>query len=369
MPIQPTDRPLEAALASHDNGFNLVRLACALLVVCYHGWQMNLVAPGPDPLTRMLAPVTDLGALAVGVFFALSGMFVARSWMADPHPGRFAVRRIARIVPGLFACLLLSTTLAVGIGSAAGWRGMLEAAPWRFILGNTTLHGLAYAIPPQELRLPGVLGGQDLNGPLWTLYWEGRMYVMVALLGMAAALPLRQWLGGCALFLLAAAALFPEVVGGYVWEVRMWSLFLVGMLLQTLAPGLRIGWAQVACAAALLLLNWTRNAALTASPLSWFGVALLALTLALCVGSRRPRLAGHLQRHDYSYGVYIWHWPVIILLRDAWPALGPVALTLATLALVLPLAAASWHLVEAPALAAARRWLAKRRPAMLAPAA
>jgi peptidoglycan/LPS O-acetylase OafA/YrhL len=352
-------RTLGSATASHDNGFNLVRLVCALLVVGYHTWTMNRGAPHADPLTRLLAPNTDLGALAVGVFFVISGMFIARSWMDDPHLGRFALRRVARIVPGLFACLLLSTVVAVVFFSAPGWRGLFDPAPWRYIFGNTALHGLVYNIPAQELRIPGVLGGQDLNGPLWTLYWEGRMYVMVALIGLAAALPLRTWMRACALFLLLAANLFPEVASGYVWEVRMWSLFLVGMVLQTLAADLRIGWRHVACALALLLLNMTRSADLTPSPFTWFGIALLAVTLALCVGSRRLPWAAHVQRHDYSYGIYIWHWPVIIMVRELLPPVGPVGLSLATLALVLPLAMLSWHLVEAPAMRAVRRRLGR----------
>jgi len=356
-------RGLEAALSTHDNGFNLVRLVCALMVVLFHAVQFNTVAPARDPVSAWLAPHSDLGALAVGVFFVLSGMFIARSWMADPHLLRFAARRVARIVPGLFVCLLVTTVLAVSLFSAEGWRALLGPAPWRYIFGNSVLHWLAYQIPPQELSLPGVLGGQHLNGPLWTLYWEGRMYVMVALIGMAAALPLRSWLRGAALFLLLAANLFPDVAGGYLWEVRMWSLFLVGMLLQTLAPQLRIGARHVACAVALLLLNWTRSADLSPSPLTWFGIALVAVTLALALGSARLPWARHVQRHDYSYGIYIWHWPLILMLRETLPPLDALALCAISVLAVLPLAMLSWHLVEAPALRAVRRRLARRRTA------
>ena len=352
---------LEAAIGTHANGFNLVRLVCALLVVVYHGSSMNPAASMRDPLSTLLAPHSDLGALAVGVFFVISGMFITRSWMGDPHLGRFAVRRVARIVPGLFVCLLVTTVLAVTFFSPPGWRGLFDPAPWRYIFGNTVLHWLVYNIPPEELALPGVLAGQHLNGPLWTLYWEGRMYVMVALVGLAAALPLRSWMRGVALFLLLAANLFPDVVSGYIWEVRMWSLFLVGMLLQTLAPELRVGWRHVACALALVLLNLTRSAALTPSPVTWFGVALLAVTLALAVGSARLPWGGHVQRHDYSYGIYIWHWPLILMLRELFPSLGPLAFCSVAILTVLPVAALSWHLVEAPALRAARRWLLRIR--------
>lgn len=351
-------RSLAHAIDSHDNGFNLVRLVCALLVVVYHGYQMNTLVPGAhDPATAWLAPVTDLGALAVGVFFVISGMFITQSWMRDPHLARYALRRVARIVPGLFACLLLATVAAVVFFSARGTAGLLDPAPWRFIFGNAALHGLHYIIPPEELRVPWVLHGQDLNGPLWTLYWEGRMYVMVALVGLAAALPARSWFRGCALFLLLAANLFPEVAAGYVWEVRMWSLFLVGMLLHTYATELRIGARHVACALALAALNWTRSAALTPSPLTWFGIALVAVTLALWAGNARIPFTGHIRRHDYSFGIYIWHWPVLLMLRELVPPIGALRLTALALLAIVPLAMLSWHLVEAPAQRLVRRWL------------
>jgi peptidoglycan/LPS O-acetylase OafA/YrhL len=356
----PAGRTLAGAIASHDNGFNLVRLVCALLVVAYHAFQLNLIKPGADPASASLAPVTDLGALAVGVFFFVSGIFITQSWMRDPHLLRFALRRVARIVPGLFVCLLATVLVAVACFSAPGVRGLLDGPPWRFVFNGTVLHWLHYIIPGEELRIPGVLGGQDLNGPLWTLYWEGRMYVVVALVGLAAALPLRTWMRGAAVFLLLAANLFPEVLSGYVWEVRLWSLFLCGMLVQTLAPELRIGARHVACAAALLLLNWTRSAALTPSPLTWFGIALLACSAALWAGSATLPRARHVQRHDYSYGVYIYHWPVLLMLRAALPPLGPVALLCASLVVIVPVAMLSWHWVEAPALRALRRRLAPR---------
>ncbi|MBB3119135.1 acyltransferase family protein [Pseudoduganella violacea] len=353
-------RSLEAATGAHDNGFNLVRLIAALAVVVFHAWQLNRLAPMPDPLSRMMAPVTDLGNVAVGVFFLISGIFVSKSWLRDPHLLRFTLRRVVRIVPALFICLLLTTTLALAFHSVQGLAGLFDGATWRYILGNASLHGLRYIIPPNELTIPGVLEGRPLNGSLWTLYWEARMYIVLGLLGVAAIAPMRWWLMSMSVVLLLSTQLFPSVLSGYIWEVPMWSLFLTGVLLQTLSRHLRFGFAPVAVAAILLALNWTRNQALTPSGLTLVGIYLAAGALALWLGSARPRGLAHIQKHDYSYSIYIYHWPVMSMLAASLPpSVGAKTLLGLTVALTFLCAACSWHCVEAPAMRLLRRKLAR----------
>ncbi|MFC0169070.1 acyltransferase family protein [Pseudoduganella danionis] len=354
-------RTLASAIASNDNSFNLVRLIAALLVVLFHAGEHNTVAAGPDPLSALMLPVADIGALAVDVFFVLSGLFITQSWMRDPDLLRFTVRRVARLVPGLLVCLALTTCVAVIWFSPKGMAGLADAAPWRYIVNGAMLHWLVYIIPPSELAIPDVLGGAALNGSLWTVYWEGRMYVMVALIGAAAILPMRSWMMVMSLLLALAAFQFPTVLAGYIWEARLWSLFLCGMLLQTLAEQVRIGVRPFLVACVLLALNSTRWLDLEHQALTVFGVNLVAVTLALWVGSSRLLGSRWLQRHDYSYAIYIYHWPVMLMLKAVLPPVGIWAMLAATLAIVLPLSVFSWHCVEAPALAYVRAKLAGRR--------
>lgn len=363
-------RALASATSSHDNGFNLVRLVAATMVVVYHAWQLNRAAPnGKDPLTALLQPVTDLGFIAVGVFFLISGIFVSHSWLRDPHLLRFAVRRVTRIVPGLLVCLLLSTLLAVTFFSPQGWRGMLQGQPWHYIASNASLHWLHYIIPPDELNIPGVLDGQPMNGSLWTLYWEARMYVVLALLGLAAVAPMRMWLMVTSVLLILAAHLFPSVLGGYVWETAFWTLFLGGVLLQTLARHLHFGLGLVLATGILLALNWTRNVAMTPSGFSLVGVMLFSCAVALWLGSARlPRFLRHFQQHDYSYGIYIYHWPVMMMVAYSMPGAGPLRVLAATLVVTFAFAVFSWHCIESPAMKLARR-MPRRHPAPLRAAA
>ena len=124
---------------------------------------------------------------------------------------------------------------------------------------------------------------------------------------------------------------------------------------------MRFGPRQLVCALLLLGLNWTRNAALTPSFLTFFGIALVAASAAMWTGSARLRGIAHIQRHDYSYGIYIYHWPVILMLRAALPPLAAPAMLGVVLLVLVPLAMLSWHWVEAPMLALARRKLVRSK--------
>lgn len=353
-------RTLAEAANAADNGFNLVRLLAALAVVYLHAHLNTGVLPSGEPVSRLLQPVADISLVALAVFFLISGIFVTRSWMHDPHPVRFAIRRAARLLPALGVCLLLTTAVAVLFFSSPEAGGFFSRPTWRYILGNFSLHGLRFAIPDSEWHIDGVLGGVGLNSSLWTLFWEGRMYVMVALIGMAAALPLRQWFLGVSAFLLLSAQVFPEVASGYLWETRLWSMFLTGILCCALASQLRVGPMQVVCACIFVFLNWARNASMGPSGFTWFGIALISGTVALWLGGARITGFAHLRRHDYSYGVYIYHWPVMNVLKTVKPDLATMEMLAYALLITIPLAMLSWHYVEAPVLRATRNWLSRQ---------
>ena len=66
----------------------------------------------------------------------------------------------------------------------------------------------------------------------------------------------------------------------------------------------------------------------------------------------------------WSYGIYLWHLVVVVVVADVLPrpsgVLGVLVLVTAVLAISIPLGAASWAWVERPAIAWARRGSAGR---------
>ena len=89
-----------------ENNFPLIRLTAAVFVFAGH---MGLILGGQPPLLGGL-PLHELG---VGMLFLISGYLITKSWLSDPHPLRFAVRRFLRLWPP-FAMLVLLLALAAG---------------------------------------------------------------------------------------------------------------------------------------------------------------------------------------------------------------------------------------------------------------
>jgi peptidoglycan/LPS O-acetylase OafA/YrhL len=77
------------------------------------------------------------------------------------------------------------------------------------------------------------------------------------------------------------------------------------------------------------------------------------LWLALMPGLSHPVLA---LRHDFSFGTYLYGWPVQQALVQLVPAAGALWLLAPSLAITLGVAALSWFLVERPALSLKVRW-------------
>jgi peptidoglycan/LPS O-acetylase OafA/YrhL len=131
-------------------------------------------------------------------------------------------------------------------------------------------------------------------------------------------------------------------------------MFVAGALAHRVAASLPMG--PVGAVLAVLLLTWAVVLAVLVGgdPRGTLAYAVLAppavAYLVLLAGSRRGlRRIG--SRRDLSYGIYVYAWPVQVLLLVAGAAAWPVLLYgAASLAVALLLAWASWTWVESPAL-------------------
>jgi peptidoglycan/LPS O-acetylase OafA/YrhL len=336
-------------LDPRTNSLNLVRLGLASLVLFAHGFYISGAGVGPH------VDGENLGGWAVFGFFAVSGYLITASRWANPL-GTYLVHRIARIFPAFLVCLLVMVLVFAPI-SYAGLHGSLDGyltagptTPGNFLFSNSLLRVNSYEIAgtPAEVPYPGAW-----NGSLWSLYFEFLCYLVVAALASIGWVRRSAW-GMAAAWLLSvgAHAGWGRFVAPYVSAngelqllLKLLPLFLGGALVQLLRHRLPLHWVGAALSAAAILASiWLLNgwgAQLTAPFMAY---------LLIWVGSvvPCPRIV---RRHDISYGVYIYAFPVQQLLVLTGIHERSLALyDLAALACTVPFAIASWLLVERPAM-------------------
>ncbi|GAA2127159.1 acyltransferase [Nocardioides bigeumensis] len=333
--------PFAQVLSGGDNALNFLRLVLASGVVVGHAWPFVTGADGPMPGGM------SLGVWCVSGFFGISGYLVTGSRMRLPFLD-YLGRRALRILPAFWVCLVvtavvfapLSAMLAgdpvqiVDAGSAASYVGA-NGGLWIFQAGidGTLTH----------VQIPG-----DWNGSLWTLSYEFAAYLAIgALFGLVRGEQGRRRVCLVLAGVLVVGNLLGEVrgvaAGVFVYTVWLGGAFLCGAVIRTWRDRvpcdarLAAGAAAVLVVACLLDLPRTLGAPALTYLLLWAGA-----TLPIRLG----------RRHDVSYGIYIYAFPVSQLLGSSAldPHLGVPAQATLTFLLCLPLAWASWLLVESPAM-------------------
>ena len=324
------------------NNFDGLRLVLALLVVVDHGTVMRT---GDHHTWGRSA----LGDFAVDGFFILSGLLVTRSYLQLNSFVRFVWHRVLRIMPAFLVCLVLTALVVAPVAALLTGRTASSAfteAPtaWRYIWANAglliTQYDIAGLLPDNPTPLV-------FNGSLWTLSLEALCYALVGVLGLVAILRRARWVVPALAATLWVLTLLQEagidvLIGDLT--LRLVVAFLVGSTAWLYAHRIPMtGWLVVLATAALLvsiaaLDNYRLSGIVPAAyVLLWFGTS-LPWSLSL--------------RRDLSYGLYIYHWPVLQLLAATSLVTTPVPLFIASGAVLTALLAlGSWHLVERPALA------------------
>ncbi|WP_165356266.1 acyltransferase family protein [Sphingosinicella sp. BN140058] len=313
------------------------------------------------------------GYLGVDIFFVISGFVVTRSFI-DAQSGRlrttlarFYARRVVRIVPALVVMLTVTSVFSVlfipaasvmtasrgvAVGAAVGGANIVLAFLSQAYFGgsserNPFLHTWTLGVEEQfYLVLPFLIwlwsGGDQKQG-------RRRLALSIGALGFAS--------------LLLSTHLYASApnLAFYLMPSRFWELA-AGVLLAIGLPGwqeaaksagLPARWCaylfSIAMLGALITLPW-----LQAAPRITIGAVVAAMILLMLVVARpgymppiwlETKAATYVGRASYS--LYLWHWPVIVLLRWTIGLEGGIPLVIA-LVLTAVLGLLSYHFVEQP---------------------
>ncbi|HTY73693.1 MAG TPA: acyltransferase family protein [Actinomycetes bacterium] len=366
-PTRPrTGEPAAAPALGYQPSLDGLRAVAVLLVMLYHGgvgWAHG-------------------GFLGVDIFFVLSGYLITSLLLAERarwgsvDVTRFWLRRARRLLPALFLVLAfvgLTARLYEGPARLGQLRGdglasLAYVANWRFMLTGQSYFDQFSA--PSPLRHLWSLGIEEqwywvyplVLGGLVLLARRRRAGLAATLLGLAALSALwTAWLAGHGA---SAARLY------YGTDTRVQEL-LIGSGLAVLVfnrprpspggPGSvrddRLGSVEAVVGGllALFVIVHSRDGS------RWLydgGFALLCVSVALVLDGLRRAPRGPAARALswrplvlvglISYGLYLWHWPLFLLLTPERTGLHGWGLLTVRFATTLVAAAASYVLVERP---------------------
>lgn len=288
--------------------------------------------------------------IAVDMFFVLSGFLVCKSWFQSRGLWDYLRRRALRIYPAFVVALLFCVLV---VGPLGGIKGLADY----FGDFRTYRFFLPLALGPVN-ELPGVFQAAPwaglVNGSIWTIRFELICYLLLAIAGRSGLLARRG--ATLALFFVALALLAAQVhewpmqwdavlpFFGDVWELPRFVTFFLGgvnfYLYRDRIP--RTAGAAGLCVAVLAAVAPLRMMELA---LPIFG----AYLLFYAAFQSRPRLHKFGRYGDFSYGLYLYAFPVQQLLVRFIPAArNPLLLTALGFVVALCLAVASWYGVERP---------------------
>ena len=352
-----------------------LRGLAALSIFVFHGWLYTM--PAPDATDR--SSIGDYAAhelrLGLVAFFVLSGFLLCRPWFAaalearrPPNVRRYMRARAARILPAYYAALAGSVVLLWGLRGTPGLR-----------------------LPPSGDLPLFVVFGQNfspatvmkLNPPMWSLAVEVMFYALLPLIGWLAVRlpPTRRMQALAPLALLALGLAYNWSIAGHGLGMTfsktlaaMLPYFAVGMLAALTLHGRAIGMpakrSLIGAGVTLIAGDAVAKAAAPAIGLDvgdMFAVirdlpsaAGFALVVAALAAAPRSRVIGGrvlVSLGTISYGFYLWHVPVLMVLRGyGLLPLDPVLGTLVALVPALAVSTLSWFALERPIL----RWTAQR---------
>ena len=322
-----------------DNNFNLIRILAAGGVLVSHAYPLSLGGV-VQPLEATLHGLS-LGMVCVWVFFAISGFFITRSYDRKRSAGAFLTARALRLLPAL-AVVTTITIVFAGVFLTKAQPFLFWAAADNYFISNMLLFKLQYTLPGVFESNPY---GAAINGSLWSLSHEVTCYTGVFLCGLFGFLGRKPIFAGITILFLGlyAAEMVTDLHPRLEQTTRLGLLFLIGMIFYIWRDHIPLSWGVLAWLIVLATIAW-----FTPVFLPVFAVTLSYAVFVLGY-MNTPTLQNYNVLGDYSYGVYIYAFPIQQLVAQS-GVTAPIINIAISLPLTLICAILSWHLVERPAI-------------------
>ena len=331
----------------NTNNFDFLRVVFALTVAIVH----FIFLSGIDSLQACRAYFNS--RLAIDGFFIISGFLIAKSFHKSSSSKNYILKRIKRIFPAYFILIFICAVFLSFLSSYSAENYFLNIQFWKYLLANFSFQNYI------EPCLPGVFTGNKVcavNGALWTIKLEEAFYLL---------LPVFYWLVNSKkiniYFLSILMYLSSIIYYNYFLENDMYRIakqlpgamafFVSGILLFNNFSYFykKKKLFILPCIIVFLLEHYVFQIQVL-KPIAFSGIVFY-------IAYSFKFLNNFGKYGDFTYGIYIYHYPIIqILVFTGFYKTQNIAITaLITFILILLLAVFSWHYIELPFLSKNRK--------------
>ena len=288
-----------------NNNFDLIRLLLAFTVFLVHSYELSTASS--------LSILSDIfsSEIAIKSFFIVSGFLIFKSYENSKSTKSYFIKRIKRIYPLYFFIILVCAFLGAFFSSYSWQNYFSSSQVIKYVAANLLF--LNFLQP----NLPGLFESnalQAVNGALWTLKVELLFYVFVPI----AVYGFQKWKRWPLLVIFYCTSIVYSLVMQHLAHKMSSGFYLE---LQRQLPGQVVFF--IAGATAYYYFNYLLKyahyliilALLTFALRSWLPwVAIQPIALGIIViyiAYVIPTLGNFSKYGDFSYGIYIVHFPIL----------------------------------------------------------
>jgi len=336
---------------NHRNNFDLLRLLLASAVFMYH---VSVLSRHPD--LKILRDIFRVDPV-LNAFFIISGFLVFMSFENSCTVAVYFEKRLRRIYPAYFAIVFLCAGLGYFLSSYPAAEYYFSNKFIKYLFANALFLNFI------EPSLPGVFAANHLeavNGSLWTIRNEIMCYMLVPLIvsllrkhnriAVFVSFYLAAYLA-YALLLKNAAVVADSLLAKLYFVPWHFLCFMSGAILYYYFDIFKSKYFMFLVPALVIYIGGSFLNITILNPLS------LAI-IVVSVASFLPYLGNFARFGDLSYGIYIFHFPIVqILISYHIFNFSPVLGFMAAVFIVFLLSFISWHLLERPFLKRSSHYL------------
>jgi peptidoglycan/LPS O-acetylase OafA/YrhL len=326
------------------NNFTLLRLLAALFVLLSHSYGL-LGKNNEEFLLSVTNNQISFSHIGLAIFFFLSGFLVTQSLLFSSGIKHFLWKRLLRIYPALITLILLTVFMLGPLFTNNSIKSYFHnAQTWQYLIGGVSLIKLRF-------HLPGVFNENGVNGSLWSLPIEFRLYLLLTSLYILGSFKRKLFVPFVvvlAICLLVTSSNMLFTIPKWIEVYLLWgTFFFTGGIVYFFKSKIKLSYLLFL----LFLLCWLF---LKKIPILNTAIEVVVIGYGILLAGYKfpPFKTSFFAHNDYSYSLYIYAYPIqqaAIYIIGA-SLLSPLLLFFFTILFVFPLCFFSWNFIEKPCL-------------------